>query len=94
MFIRSNKAIGIVHNVTRNKTSFLSERISARLPYGITTTYEPVSEGIPCYFTQKLGLQFVKKEDVKDESNNLNTWRFLIPKAPIAGQTDFSKMQI
>ena len=91
VFIRSNKAIGIVHNVTRNKTSFLSERISARLPYGITTTYEPVSEGIPCYFTQKLGLQFVKKEDVKDESNNLNTWRFLIPKAPIAGQTDFSK---
>ena len=36
-------------------------------------------------------MQYVDETDIKDELNLRNKWKFLIPKAPIAGQTDFSK---
>lgn len=92
IFIRSNKAIDIIKKISHfQKTNFLDTRISQRLPFGITTTYEPKKNGIPCYFTQKLGLQFVSSRDVYDPLKILDKWKFLIPKAPIAGQTDFSK---
>ena len=91
-FIRSNIAVDIVKKVNSiHKGKFLDERISVRLPFGITTTYIIKDSGIPCYFTQRLGLRYVSKEDFTDNLNILNKWKFLIPKAPIAGQTDFSK---
>jgi site-specific DNA-methyltransferase (adenine-specific) len=92
-FIRSNRSVSIVNKIlgiNSNKT-FLNERISSRLPFGITTTYKPVEKGVPCYFTQRVGVQPVRAEDVTDAGNVLNKWKFLIPKAPIAGQTDFTK---
>ena len=70
---------------------FLNERVSIRLPFGIPTTYQPTDSGIPCYFTQRIGLKYVDKNDVKDVLNVIGKWKFLVPKAPIAGQTDFSK---
>jgi site-specific DNA-methyltransferase (adenine-specific) len=36
-------------------------------------------------------LKYAKKEDVVDEYNLLDKWKLLLPAAPIAGQTDFSK---
>ena len=91
-FIRSNIAVDIVKKVKAvHKGRFLDERISVRLPFGITTTYIIKDSGIPCYFTQRLGLRYVNKEDYTDNLKILDKWKFLIPKAPIAGQTDFSK---
>lgn len=91
-FIRSNIAIDIVKKVNAiHKGKFLDERISVRLPFGIPTTYIVKDSGVPCYFTQRLGLRYVNREDFTDNLNILNKWKFLIPKAPIAGQTDFSK---
>ena len=40
---------------------------------------------------QKIGLKFAKESDVRDEKKLLDQWKLLIPFAPIAGQTDFSK---
>ena len=91
IFIRSNKALSIVKKVNTQSTSHLSDTISSRLPFGITTTYAPKDKGIPCYFTQRIGIGFVNKNDINDPNQYLNKWKFLIPKAPIAGQTDFSK---
>ena len=92
-FIRSNQAIQIVKKVgeIHGGKKFLNERISVRLPFGITTTYIPKDSGIPCYFTQRLGVKYVFKKDMTDNLHLLDKWKFLIPKAPIAGQTDFSK---
>jgi len=61
------------------------------MPFGIPSTYKPIESGIPCYFTQRIGLKYVYQKDVSDSMNILNKWKLLIPKAPIAGQTDFSK---
>ncbi|MEG2342422.1 MAG: Eco57I restriction-modification methylase domain-containing protein [Bacilli bacterium] len=91
-FIRSNKSLSILKKITEiSNCKYLSDRISSRLPFGITTTYTPLNSGVPCYFTQKLGIKYVSKKDIIDNNNYLNKWKLLIPKAPIAGQTDFSK---
>ncbi len=90
-FIRSNESVKIVDKIVGNNKKFLSERVSVRLPFGIPTTYKPKEDGIPCHFTQKIGVQPVDPKDVSDNLNALNKWKFLIPKAPIAGQTDFSR---
>ena len=92
-FIRANQAVQIVKKVgsVHRNGIFLNDRISVRLPFGITTTYIPKISGIPCYFTQRLGIQYVARNEVNDNLKLLDKWKFLIPKAPIAGQTDFSK---
>jgi len=91
-FVRHSRAIPIIHKVKKDKfNNSLSERISIRKPFGIASNYEPKESGIPCYFTQKIGFKFASKNDIKDESGYLEKWKLLIPFAPIAGQTDFSK---
>lgn len=93
VFIRTNKALDIVHKaLTDNRdASVLSDIVSARKPFGLPTNYEPKDFGIPCWFIQKYGKRFANPADVTDTKNYLNKWKFLIPIAPIAGQTDFSK---
>ena len=91
-FIRSNQSIDIVKKIkVVHKGKFLDERVSPRLPFSIQTTYLPKDTGVPCYFTQKLGLCYVDEKDYTDNFNLRNKWKLLLPKAPIAGQTDFTK---
>ena len=92
IFIRSNQALDIINKINSHKyKKHLNEVVYSRLPFGIPTTYSPVHKGIPCYFTQKMGVQYVKPSDVTDSFGIIEKWKFLVPKAPIAGQTDFSK---
>jgi len=94
ILIRHSRAVPIVRKilaVKENNGKVLSSVVSSRKPFGLPTNYKPRSKGIPCWFTQKLGLRFASKSDVKDGGNLLGKWKLLIPPAPIAGQTDFSK---
>lgn len=92
VLIRSNKAIPIVRKILKRHTGeFLNKIISPRQPFGLSSTYQPIKKGIPCYFTQKIGKQYAKEKDVSDNFSLLKKWKLLIPIAPIAGQTDFSK---
>jgi site-specific DNA-methyltransferase (adenine-specific) len=94
ILIRHAKALPIirrVRDIQENEGKFLSERVSPSRPFGMRTFYEPQKTGVPCWFIQKIGLSFANSADVTDEGNLLNKWKLLIPKAPIAGQTDFSK---
>ena len=90
-FIRQNMAVEIVKKISAQHTEFLSRRVSAGKPFGLPSNYAPLSSGIPCYFVQRIGLKYANKADVTDSKGYLNKWKFLIPAAPIAGQTDFSK---
>ena len=93
ILIRDNKAIPILKKVqklnTSNKT--LDSIISSSKPFGIRGFYKPKKQGVPCYFTQRIGLQFASEKDITDKFNYLKKWKLLIPKSPIAGQTDFTK---
>ena len=91
IFIRHNSSISILRKILGKYDLFLNSRVSSRKPFGIPTNYEPRENGIPCWFIQKIGLKFADKNDVNDKKGYLDKWKLLIPKAPIAGQTDFSK---
>jgi len=94
VFIRHSRAIPIIRKVlvkNENGGRRLSEVVSPSKPFGIRGHYIPKEKGIPCWFKQRIGLQYADPKDVKDETKLLNKWKLLIPRAPIAGQTDFSK---
>lgn len=93
VFIRQNLAVKIVDKVCDNfkGDKFLNEIVSSRKPFGLPTNYEPKNKGIPCWFVQRVGLQYANESDIDDSRGYLNKWKLLVPKAPIAGQTDFTK---
>ena len=91
--IRDSKAVGIVRKVFNkediNKT--LEDFVSPQKPFGLPTNYKPKEEGVPCWFIQKIGRRFSRQCDIVDANNLLDKWKLLVPKSPIAGQTDFTK---
>ena len=91
IFIRQNMAVEIVKKVQSQNKRFLSSRVSARKPFGLPTNYVAKDKGIPCWFIQRIGLKYAYTVDVDDSHAYLNKWKLLVPKAPIAGQTDFTK---
>lgn len=91
VFIRNENAIEIIEKVKKHNNEWLSDVVSSRKPFGLATNYTPKNDGVPCWFIQKIGLRFADKKDIMDSNNYLEKWKLLIPKAPIAGQTDFTK---
>lgn len=90
-FIRQNMAVEIVRKVQEQTDRWLSDRVSSRKPFGLPTNYPPKENGIPCHFIQRIGLRYASSTDVDDSRGYLSKWKLLVPKAPIAGQTDFTK---
>jgi site-specific DNA-methyltransferase (adenine-specific) len=92
-FIRQNQAVEIVRNILSKHQpgQYLAQVVSSRKPFGLPTNYQPLDTGVPCWFKQRIGLKFAALDDVHDPNNLLNKWKLLLPIAPIAGQTDFSK---
>ena len=94
VLIRDNKALKIIKKIKDLKISngkTLKDSVSPSKPFALRTNYEPKNSGIPCWFIQRVGKKYANKKDVGDANNLLDKWKLLIPKAPIAGQTDFSK---
>jgi site-specific DNA-methyltransferase (adenine-specific) len=92
VFVRSNKALSIVRKVKEaHQGQFMDSTVSPSKPFGLRTFYEPKENGIPCQFIQKIGLKYADPTDVTDNYELLDKWKFLAPRSPIAGQTDFSK---
>jgi site-specific DNA-methyltransferase (adenine-specific) len=93
ILIRHSQAVPIIRKVlkTENAKHHLNKVISTSRPFGLRGFYKPTKKGIPCFFTQRTGLKFAKPEDISDRFKIKDKWKLLIPKSPIAGQTDFSK---
>ena len=91
VFVRDSKAISIIRKAMGYRREYVSSYVAPRNPFLIGSTYEPKAKGISCWFTQRQGKQFVDAADVRDSSNLIKKWKVLAAKAPIAGQTDFSK---
>lgn len=93
IFIRHSKAVPVIRKViVKEKAKYqLNAIVSPSKPFGIRGHHKPSYAGIPCYFTQKQGVLFVKPEEITDNFKLLDKYKLLIPRAPIAGQTDFSK---
>jgi len=93
IFIRHSQAVPIIRKILKkeNAKHYLNKVVSSRRPFGLSSTYIPLSKGVPCYFTQRVGLKFANLKDINDRYSFISKWKLLIPFAPIAGQTDFSK---
>ena len=92
VFIRSNKALSIVRKVmSAHKGKYMDKTVSPSKPFGLRTFYEPKNQGIPCQLIQRIGLKYADPKDVEDSLGILDKWKFLAPRSPIAGQTDFTK---
>lgn len=92
VFIRSNKALSIVRKVlSMHNGGYMDKTVSASKPFGLRTFYEPKEQGVPCQFIQRIGLKYADPKDVTDNLGLLNKWKFIVPRSPIAGQTDFTK---
>lgn len=93
-FVRQTQAINIIRKVLsqqENKDNRLSNVVSPRNPFTLSSTCKPKKSGIPCWFIQRIGCQHVDPSEVSDANKLLDKWKLLVPKAPIAGQTDFTK---
>ncbi len=92
-FIRFSKAVTIVRKVfeIEKPSKTMEQTVSSAKPFGLPTNYQPRDTGIPCWFIQKIGRRFADPKDVNDANGYLKKWKFLIPRSPIAGQTDFTK---
>lgn len=94
ILIRHSQSIPIIRKIiakNENGGKRLSDFVSSRKPFGLPTNYSPKNSGIPCWFIQKIGLKYASKNDISDDNKLLDKWKLLVPPAPIAGQTDFSK---
>ncbi len=102
ILIRQSQAIPIIRkvlaaeNVSVNGDGSLSKTVSPRKPFGLAGNYKPKQtskRGVPCHFTQSRGLEYALEEDISGALAPVlrDKWKLLIPRAPIAGQTDFSK---
>lgn len=92
VFVRDNRAVEIIRKVrSSHNGDYLDNVISSSRPFGLRTFYKPKKEGVPCHFIQRIGEGFASPEDVTDQFDLLNKWKLLVPRSPIAGQTDFSK---
>ena len=92
VLVRSNKALSIIHKVmSTHKGNFMNQTVSPSRPFGLRTFYKPKDTGIPCQFIQRIGLKYADPKDVTDSLNILDKWKFVAPRSPIAGQTDFTK---
>lgn len=67
IFIRQNQAVEIVKKVSHcGYRKNLSDVVYSRMPFGIASTYSPKESGVPCYFTQRIGLKYVSPADLND----------------------------
>lgn len=93
-FVRDNRGLEIVKKVMAlkiNNGKTLDEVVSPQKPFGLPTNYTPHDEGVPCWFIQKIGLKYADAKDINDPNKYLYKWKFIVPRSPIAGQTDFTK---
>lgn len=95
IFVRDNQALNILRKILKSSDyknyGSLIDVVGSIRPFDIPTNYSPKDKGIPCWFKQKIGLSYADPNDIKDKNEIINKWKILIPKAPIAGQTDFTK---
>ena len=88
----SNAQVLVDKVVLRHKIAgkFLSDYCSSVNPYGVVGNYEPLASGVPCFFKKKVGLEFADRSDIKDARKDINLFKVIVPKSPIAGQTDLT----
>lgn len=93
-FIRYNEAISILKKVQKLNESSLKDKISARKPFGLETTYKgkPKSFENAVTLYQNGGIGFIKESEIKTNVEIIKLFKTLIP--PLGSGSDSFPHQI
>ena len=93
-FVRYNEAISILKKVQKLSESSLKDKISARKPFGLETTYKgkpkPFENAITLY--QNGGTGYIKESEIKTNTGIVKLYKTLIP--PLGSGSDSFPHQI
>lgn len=94
VFVRDERALGILRKVLAKKEPSVLELISGDTPFGIPTNFEDWTEkggdgkiALHLIKNGKRTVGFVKRSDIGKNANAIDTWKVLVPKAYGAGET-------
>jgi site-specific DNA-methyltransferase (adenine-specific) len=91
IIIRENESRSILHKVKSASVNYIGEVVSTLKPYGFRADVVQEKLGVPCWFKKSIGKGFVNPSVVTDPRKDINKWKIFVPRAPIAGQTNFAK---
>jgi site-specific DNA-methyltransferase (adenine-specific) len=94
VFVRDEKALGILKKVLANKEPSILQLISGDTPFGIATNFQDWSEKenqgrIPLHLIErgKRSVGFVKRGEIKKNAASIDCWKVLVPEAYGAGES-------
>lgn len=94
VFVRDERALGILRKVLREKEPSVVDLVSGDTPFGIATNFEGWSEKeglgkIPLYLINrgKRSVGYVKRGEIKKNPDAIDAWKVLVPEAYGAGES-------
>lgn len=94
VFVRDERALGILRKVLSKKEPSVLELVSGDTPFGIATNYDDWNEkqrtgmiALHLISKGKRSIGFMKRVDIRKNSALIDTWKILVPKAYGAGET-------
>lgn len=94
VFVRDERALAILRKVLSNKEPSVLELVSGDTPFGIATNFEDWTEkggdgkiALHLIKKSKRTIGFMKRGDIRKNTDAINTWKVLVPEAYGAGET-------
>ncbi|MGE4157691.1 MAG: Eco57I restriction-modification methylase domain-containing protein [Planctomycetota bacterium] len=94
VFVRDERALGILRKVLSKKEPSVFELVSGDTPFGIATNFEGWTEKggsgkieLHLISKGKRTTGFMKRGDIRKNANTIDTWKVLVPEAYGAGET-------
>jgi len=94
VFVRDERAVGILRKVLSKKEPSVRELVSGDTPFGIATNFEDWTEkggngkiALHLINKGKRFTRFMKRGDIRKNVDAIDTWKVLVPEAYGAGET-------
>jgi site-specific DNA-methyltransferase (adenine-specific) len=94
VFVRDERALGILRKVLSKKEPSVLELVSGDTPFGVATNFEDWTEkggsgkiALHLINRGKRTIGFIKRGDIRKNTDAIDTWKVLVPKAYGAGET-------
>lgn len=94
VFVRDERALGILRKVLSKKEPSVIELVSGDTPFGVATNFEDWTKKdgsgrIALYLISKgkRTIGFMKRDMIRKNADAIDTWKVLVPKAYGAGET-------
>ena len=94
IFVRDERALGILRKVLAKKEPSVTELVSGDTPFGIATNFKDWTErggagkiALHLITRGKRTIGFMRRGDIRKNNDAIDTWKVLVPKAYGAGES-------